>query len=666
MLLYPYGSDTVKKEALKSTIYFCIERILKRENKEYATLKEIYAEVANYLEVENNYGLQSSIRGRLQENCSQYDHFLGENLFQTEKVRSGKWKILGVSEECNRYIRYKNNSFIVTNNCWQDLEIVSFISEDCVREENEDIIYQVKLRIELGEKKAVIILDELNMIRQLLFQMKNVDKIKDGYGTAFEVLAISSLHHVSYEECIKNYIVHGDADGKIDAIYYNDKNAYIYQIKTNFVDDNVLDLMKNNYYECVQGNVPDHGTDLAKFYKEHKAILQNKIPVYRIISNNSKKSLNILPKQIYQDFFAYHLIPDESNCLNLCILKPRVNLSSYNVSCAGDHNFLLFMSADKFIFCLLEALGVNPKHYDKEHLDISKYFYDNVRGVLKLNEKMANTIKHEPENFMKYNNGISITGEVIDLDHQIIIKNPVINNGQQTITTLIRLGENLDKVLLPIKITNEQDRVIKSKISQYSNEQVKVKAIDLLSLNSFVREIQKDIYENQELGFFLEIYSSGKKQYEMILSKLYEKDHIIGLLDFIKLYFSVLDKKKLGSWKNNPNAQVSELTIDIPFEKNLAFRVCSSICSYNQFIKTIKDKKDREDLHSADLAFKYLLCKEGLTVEDAYAVIKMIDKAYYYTLEKSKLIDVYKSSTIINKLEEQLAEFKKLKVNNKN
>ena len=32
------------------------------------------------------------------------------------------------------------------------------------------------------------------------------------------------------------------------------------------------------------------------------------------------------------------------------------------------------------------------------------------------------------------------------------IKNPVINNGQQTITTLIKTNQNLDKITISIKI----------------------------------------------------------------------------------------------------------------------------------------------------------------------------------------------------------------------
>ena len=40
-----------------------------------------------------------------------------------------------------------------------------------------------------------------------------------------------------------------------------------------------------------------------------------------------------------------------------------------------------------------------------------------------MNKKMISTIENEPENFIKYNNGISITGEVRDLGNKISIIN---------------------------------------------------------------------------------------------------------------------------------------------------------------------------------------------------------------------------------------------------
>ena len=122
----------MKSEKLKYVIQECIKNITQRERKEYATLKEIYQEVADFLETENNYILKSQIRGRLQENCIGSKSFNGENLFTTEKVRSGKWKNVEEAEEPNpkKYIRSEKNNFIITTDNWKSQEEVRTISNE--------------------------------------------------------------------------------------------------------------------------------------------------------------------------------------------------------------------------------------------------------------------------------------------------------------------------------------------------------------------------------------------------------------------------------------------------------------------------------------------------------------------------------------------------------
>ena len=119
----------------------------------------------------------------------------------------------------------------------------------------------------------------------------------------------------------------------------------------------------------------------------------------------------------------------------------------------------------------------------------------------------------------------------------------------------------------------------------------------------------------------------------------------------------------MGNFKNSPNSQIERLFIDQDFDVELSFKVCKSIKMYKDYIKNITDKKVKDDLKSADLAFKYLLCKENLSVEDAANIINIINQEYFYNSidKKSKLIDIYKSSNIINRLEEQLNIYKNSK-----
>ena len=92
------------------------------------------------------------------------------------------------------------------------------------------------------------------------------------------------------------------------------------------------------------------------------------------------------------------------------------------------------------------------------------------------------TINEEPSNFVKYNNGVTITGKVTYMtgSESIKIKNPIINNGQQTIWNIVNHYPNIDQIDLLIIVKDEESTKVKSKISRYTNSQRNIKPIDLL------------------------------------------------------------------------------------------------------------------------------------------------------------------------------------------
>lgn len=83
----------MNNDAIKYVIGQAISNIIARTREEYASLKDIYEEVAHLKNVDNDLGLQAQIRGRLQECCSQYKEYLGkDDFFQTKDIRSGLFK----------------------------------------------------------------------------------------------------------------------------------------------------------------------------------------------------------------------------------------------------------------------------------------------------------------------------------------------------------------------------------------------------------------------------------------------------------------------------------------------------------------------------------------------------------------------------------------------
>lgn len=648
----------MSKTTIKDAIYISIKNLMRKNDCVYVNLKDIYSEVASYLEKEQNYGLESSIRGRLQECCSQYKFFKGENLFKTREVKSGMWTIVKIGETMNKYIRYKNNKFLITNNDWIDFEECSILDNLYIEENNKDIIYEVKLTNEIGKEKANVIINELIFIRNLLKNYKDFKGSDEGYGKSFEVFAVSTLQNISYLECVSKYIVHGDKDGKIDAIFYNSKEVYVYQIKIGMINDDCFDTINYNYNLCKNNKIPQDGSDLYNFYKLHENELKNKNTNYKTVSSNSKQEYNYTPNEIYDLFFKIKLLPSYFNNLELYINKPITNNSGrrvYNVSTDGENNYIFFIKAYDLIESICNALGINYEKSENGNIDLSKYFYDNVRGMLSQKKDMIKTIKEEPHNFIKYNNGISINGKVENLNDQIKIINPVINNGQQTIYTLVKSNDDLTKVILPVKITNETDPIINVNISKYTNDQVNVKEIDMLSINKYIRNIQFKLLNNSE--YFLKIHNSGTKEYESLMKCIYKDSKIISLMDFIKLYYSILNSDNLGNWKNSPNKMIDDFKIEEDFDFEISLKVCKATEMYKVYVNNLKDKKLKADLKTADIALKYILYKYNFNIEDAVKIIIDINNKYFYNLNdkkrKSKLIDIYKSNNIINIIKEK-------------
>lgn len=132
----------------------------------------------------------------------------------------------------------------------------------------------------------------------------------------------------------------------------------------------------------------------------------------------------------------------------------------------------------------------------------------NVRSFLqakgKINQKIRDTIKNEPEMFLAYNNGITVVSDNVDLNIGEsgfpVIKNisgfQIVNGGQTTASLhrASKLGDDLSKISVQAKITivdeNKLDEIVPL-ISRYSNSQNKVSEADFSSNGVFHVEIQK-------------------------------------------------------------------------------------------------------------------------------------------------------------------------------
>ncbi|MFT6002417.1 MAG: hypothetical protein ACI95T_001178 [Flavobacteriales bacterium] len=147
--------------------------------------------------------------------------------------------------------------------------------------------------------------------------------------------------------------------------------------------------------------------------------------------------------------------------------------------------------------CVLPASLLSRLY--KEHS--TRLLEKNVRSFLQfrgVNQGIRDTIRKEPEKFIAYNNGLTITatkGEVENVNGQSIINSlfdfQIVNGGQTTASIYFTSKDGFDvskvKVVAKISITKEANEEeleeLISKISTYSNAQSRVSKVDLNSRN---------------------------------------------------------------------------------------------------------------------------------------------------------------------------------------
>ncbi|OOQ58270.1 AIPR family protein [Mucilaginibacter pedocola] len=143
------------------------------------------------------------------------------------------------------------------------------------------------------------------------------------------------------------------------------------------------------------------------------------------------------------------------------------------------------------------------------HSYSSRLLERNVRSFLQfkgVNKQLKDTIDSEPEKFIAYNNGLTITATASEISQSGGIATissltdfQIVNGGQTTASIYFTNKDGIDvskvNVTAKINIVNADDRdsldELISKISQYSNSQNKVSSVDLKSRSPHLVKIKK-------------------------------------------------------------------------------------------------------------------------------------------------------------------------------
>lgn len=208
------------------------------------------------------------------------------------------------------------------------------------------------------------------------------------------------------------------------------------------------------------------------------------------ITGRTKKQKDItVIKRLIDVNFLYEVSVSQGNRLPL-----EVDFSDHNVECiqaAVEKNYESYL-------CILPATLL-VKLY---HRDGSRMLEKNVRSFLQLknsvNKGIQDTIRNSPEKFIAYNNGLTITATAKKLRTEgdktyihTLTDFQIVNGGQTTATIYFsdKAGLDIRKVRVMAKInvakdaSEEELEDLIARISEYSNAQSRVSAVDLRSRN---------------------------------------------------------------------------------------------------------------------------------------------------------------------------------------
>ena len=275
---------------------------------------------------------------------------------------------------------------------------------------------------------------------------------------------------------------------------------------------------------------------------------------------NYNKDILVL-KKIIDLNFLYNVAMSKGNGAPLEVRFNKILGSGINAIKAADENHF------ESYLCVLPAkvLADLYKRYSTRLLEKNVRSFLQFKGV---NAGIKKTIKNEPEKFIAYNNGLTITATDIkissrkgNLQIDSLTDFQIVNGGQTTATIYFSQKDGLDieniKVMAKINVaknnnTEELDELI-ANISEFSNAQSRVSNVDLKSRNPELMKFKKLsstiltpsgkkwFFERVKGEFQTQLRLAGKKKEQ------YKRDFPVG-----KRFSKELLSKYYSAWGNEP------------------------------------------------------------------------------------------------------------------
>lgn len=244
--------------------------------------------------------------------------------------------------------------------------------------------------------------------------------------------------------------------------------------------------------------------------------------------NNTKKSKEVfIVKRLIDLNFLFDIYVSRGYRETLTIdFAKSFDYKIEAIKATDDENFESYL-------CVLEA-DILAKLYQ---LHSTRLLEKNVRSFLDfrgVNKGIKETIRKEPEKFIAYNNGLTITAtKAKTVEHKRILyiesltDFQIVNGGQTTATIYFSKKEGLDvskvKVMAKINVAKQIDEKkleeLIDNISKFSNAQSKVSTVDLRSRNPQlikIKTLSESVITPSNVKWFFE---RSKGEYNTMLKK---------------------------------------------------------------------------------------------------------------------------------------------------
>lgn len=173
---------------------------------------------------------------------------------------------------------------------------------------------------------------------------------------------------------------------------------------------------------------------------------------------------------------------------------------------------------------------------------IKNVFFSNVRdfqGDNPVNDEIGNTICKDAENFVLFNNGVTIICReiIFKRNNTLILNDYEIVNGCQTSHIIFnyKSNPNVKKLIVPIKIIVTRDEELINKVIKATNNQTPISDTELLALSDFTKKLETFYfaYDKDDPLY----YERRNKQYN--LQSGIDNAKIISMKEQIKAFASM-------------------------------------------------------------------------------------------------------------------------------